>query len=391
MLRTEGPAARVRGSVHSPQYSILRYFLKLGATGFGGPIALAEYMKRDLVERQAWFTQEEYLRGLTLAQLAPGPLATQLAVYLGFIRGGAWGGALAGTCFILPSFLLVLGVAVAYAHFGGLHWVQAGFYGVGAAVIGIIARSAYKLTRSTVGAKRVLWLIFGLMAATTLLTRRENVWLFLVCGFANIAAEAGSGLGLAAFLPWIGWLAPEGGTAASGGLLLKILLFFSKASAFVFGSGLAIVPFLYGGVVKDFHWLTDRQFLDAVAVAMMTPGPVTITAAFIGYLVAGTAGALVACCGNFLPVYFFVVIPASWMSRYGGHPKVRAFVHGVTAAAMGALCGAAFLLARTAVHDWTTAAIALGSLAALIWIRLPEPVLVAIAWALGLLLYPGLR
>jgi len=360
-----------RGSAAPPLSRFLAYFLRLGTFGFGGPIALAAAMERDLVEERGWISAEDYKQGLTLSQLAPGPLAAQLAMYLGYVRGGALGSALVGAAFILPSFLMTVALGAAYVHYGGLRWMQAAFYGVGAAVVGIIARSAWKLTRSAVGGRRLLWAIYAVMAAVTAATRQELVSLILLSGV----------LALFAYAP------PRRLGLRSDALVL--FLFFAKAGAFVFGSGLAIVPFLYGGVVREHRWLTERQFLDAVAVAMITPGPVVITVAFIGYLVSGLAGACLAAAGVFLPPYLFVVIPADWFRRHGSDPRVKAFVDGVTAAAVGALVGAAFVLARGAVRDVPTAAIAAASLLLLTRAKVPEPALVAAAAAAGLALYPG--
>ncbi|MBI4371743.1 MAG: chromate efflux transporter, partial [Elusimicrobia bacterium] len=340
-MTTDAPQAR--GSLRG----LVLYFLKLGAVCFGGPIALIGAMERDLVEERGWISAEDFRLSLALAQLAPGPLAAQTAIGLGYVRGGIWGATLVAVAFILPSFLMVVAIGWAYVRFGGLRWMQALFYGVGAAVIGIIIRSAWKLTTSTIGPRRLLWLIYAAMAAFTAVTRREIGTLFLLSGvlalFVYAPPRAWAGR-LQAAVPWIGLLAPQGMAPASGETLWKIFFFFSKAGAFVFGSGLAIVPFLYGGVVQDYRWLTESQFLDAVAVAMITPGPVVITVAFIGYLVAGLAGACLAALGVFLPVYLFVVIPFPWFKRHGGNPQLKAFVDGVTAAAVGAITGAVFTL-----------------------------------------------
>ncbi|MBI3292808.1 MAG: chromate transporter [Elusimicrobia bacterium] len=377
----------------SSLWQLLFYFLQLGTTGFGGPIALAEYMERDLVEARGWISKTDYVQGLALAELAPGPLAAQLAIYLGYTHSGVLGATLVAITFVLPSFLMVIALAAAYVRFGGLPWVQAVFYGIGAAVMGIIARSAYKLTKRTVGKKPLLWVIFTVMAVVTAVTRSEIVWLFILCGVVSLAVYAPPqwlrNVRSLMVWPWLGLLAPQGQPPASTGTLWTIVTFFAKAGAFVFGSGLAIVPFLYGGVVRDFHWLNERQFLDAVAVAMITPGPVVITAGFIGYLVAGLAGACLAAFGVFFPVYLFVILPAPWYKRHGRNPQLVAFVEGVTAAAVGAITGAVYILAQGAIRDVSTALIALGSLLILIYVKIPEPMLVGIAGIIGLFLYRG--
>ena len=370
---------------------LLAYFAKLGTIGFGGPIALAGAMQRDLVDRKQWISLQEYKEGLALSQLAPGPLAAQLAIYLGWVRFGVPGATLVAFAFITPSLLMVLGLAVLYIRFGGLSWMQGVFYGVGAAVIGVIARSAWKLAKSTLGTKRLSWILFLITAAVTIWTESEIVWLFIGAGLVALAVRAmkhpksvGAASVLIAMPPWL-WSGLGG--VSPDGTVLRIFLYFAEAGAFVFGSGLAIVPFLHGGVVNQFHWLTERQFLDAVAVAMITPGPVVITVAFIGYLVAGAFGGLSAAAGVFLPCYLFVILPAPYFRRVAGNPWIAAFVEGVTAAATGAIAGAAVVLGRRAIIDLPT--IALASVTFLVlWRvrRIPEPVIILVAGIIGWLL-----
>ena len=337
---------------------LVLYFLHLGTTGFGGPIALVGYMQRDLVERRNWISLKDYKEGLALAQLAPGPLAAQLAIYLGWLDHGVLGATLVALAFVLPSFLMVLALSVIYLAYGGLSWMQGAFYGIGAAVIAIIARSAYKLTKSTLGQDRLLWVLFVLSAAVTAWTESELVWLFVLCGVVTLLARTRRLTHTAvAIVPWP-WLISGLHGPADGKTLWAIGYHFAEAGAFIFGSGLAIVPFLHGRVVGDLQWLTERQFLDAVAVAMITPGPVVITVAFIGYLVAGPLGATTAAIGVFLPCYLLVVIPARYFKRAVYDPRVKLFVDGVTVAAAGAIAGAAFVLGRRAIYDGPTLVIA---------------------------------
>ena len=386
-------------SVATPVYSLgqlVRYMLRLGTLGFGGPVALAGYMRRDLVERRGWISESDYKEGLALAQIAPGPLAAQLAIYLGFVHYRILGATLVGFAFVLPSFLMVVALGWAYAHFGGLSWMQAVFYGVGAAVVGIIAMSAYKLTTKTVGKDKLLWAIYLTLTIVTFVTESEIAWLFIAGGVIGWFWRAppkwlhrgGANALAAANLP-----------AASGifssldwPLLAQIGAFFTKAGAFVFGSGLAIVPFLYGGVVTEHHWLNDKQFVDAVAVAMITPGPVVITVGFIGYLVAGLPGAVVAALGTFLPCYLFTVIPAPYFKKYGRLPGVKAFVDGITAAAVGAITGSVIVIAKRSIVDVPTLVIGLVTVA-LLWRfkKLQEPVIVVAAALIGLVAYPLVR
>jgi chromate transporter len=369
---------------------LLRYFLWLGATGFGGPIALVGFMQRDLVEQRRWFTPQEYRDGLALAQLAPGPLAAQLAMYLGWARGGALGAGLVGLAFVAPSFVMVVALALAYLRFGGLGWMQGAFYGIGAAVIAIIARSAVKLTRLTLGSDALLWALCLTSAAVTAWTESEVVWAFLAAGLVAVLARGwprwrSPGVAGLAVLP-AGLLTGLGGPA-TGETLWRIAWYFAEAGGVVFGSGLAIVPFLHGGVVVEFGWLDERQFLDAVAVAMITPGPVVITVGFIGYLVAGPVGAVVAALATFLPCYVFTVLPAPHFQRWSRDRTLRAFVDGVTAAATGAIAGAACVLGRRALVDLPTLAIAVLTWAAAWRLRkVPEPVWILLAGIVGVAL-----
>ena len=382
LAATEAQSEAVPPARILPQ--LVWYFLRLGTWGFGGPIALAAYMQRDLVEEKHWFTRQEYLDGLALAQLAPGPLAAQLAMYLGLLRGGILGASLVAAAFIGPSFLMVLALSFFYVKFGGLPWMQAAFYGVGAAVVAIIARSAIKLVKTAIGKDKLLWAIFLVLLAATAITEREIVWLFLAGGLLSLLVKARPRLS-----PSLSTFAPLMSSSLSAGssLFFQILFFFTKSSLFVFGSGLAIVPFLHGGIVLERHWLTEQQFIDAVAVAMITPGPVVITVGFIGYLVHGWSGAVAAALGVFLPVYLVVVIAGPFYRKFAGNPQLRAFVQGVTAAATGAIAGAIIVLARRSVTDVPTILIATVSLLLLFKWKIPEPLLISAAAIAGLLLH----
>src|SRR5512146_1307113 len=387
-----------------PGYSLWQlvlYALRLGTIGFGGPVALVGYMHRDLVEDRKWIAEADYKEGLTLAQLAPGPLAAQLAIYLGYVHYRTLGATLVGVAFVVPSFLMVVAIGMAYVAYGGIAWMQAVFYGVGAAVIGIIAISAWKLTTKNIGRDRLLWAIYLASAIVTIVTQSETVWLFLGSGVLVWLVRArpwhgfqNSGLHGAALLSVQLPVATTVAGTLDWSVLTQIAVFFAEAGAFVFGSGLAIVPFLYGGVVGEYHWLSDRQFVDAVAVAMLTPGPVVITVGFIGYLVAGFAGAAVAALATFLPCYLFTIIPAPYFKKHGRRPGIVAFVDGVTAAAVGAIAGAVVVLGRRTLLDtsWLPElpkvvlfVITLGVL--LRFKKLPEPVVVLIAGLVGLAIH----
>jgi len=369
-----------------PQVSLAKfslYFLKLGCIGFGGPIALVGYMQKDLVDERKWISQQDYLNGLAFSQLAPGPLAAQLAMYLGFVRAGIPGATLVGAAFILPSFLMVLAIGKAYVSFGGTRIISALFYGIGAAVVAIIAHSAIKLVKTSVRKDKLLWVVFLVLGLSTAITEKEIVWLFLAGGLFVMIARTD-------FSAWqrprtLCFFIPSG--FAIFGTTGPLFLFFLKSSLFVFGSGLAIVPFLHGGVVQEHHWLTETQFLDAVAVAMITPGPVVITVAFIGYLVSGTTGACAAALGVFLPVYLFVVIVGPLYQRFSSNEQIRAFVQGVTAAATGAIAGAVIVLGKHSIQDFWTVGIALVTFLLLLKWKIPEPIIIAVSGLLGIAIH----
>ena len=392
-------------------WQLTLYFLRLGALGFGGPVALVGFMHRDLVEERHWITEADYKEGLALAQIAPGPLAAQLAIYLGYVHYRILGATLAGLAFVLPSFLMVVALGMAYVSYGGLPWMQAVFYGVGAAVLGIMAIGAHKLSTKSIGKDKLLWGIFGVLAAVTIITQSEIAWLFIAAGLlvwvirckpnlkdmlSFVTSKVVLGLIALSVALWMlyenyfGQSAIESNAASlDPGLLTQIGLFFAKAGTFVFGSGLAIVPFLYAGTVTEHHWLTDRQFVDAVAVAMITPGPVVITTGFIGYLVAGLPGAVMAAVATFLPCYLITIVSAPHFKKWGKNPSLIAFVDGITAAAIGAIAGSVVVIAQRSVSDIPTALLAVGA-TALLWKfkKIPEPLLVIGAALIGLAIYP---
>ncbi|TRX20660.1 chromate transporter [Flavobacterium franklandianum] len=372
---------------------LIKYFLKLGTTGFGGPVALVGYMHRDLVEDKKWINDSDFKEGLALSQLAPGPLAAQLGIYIGFVHFGVLGATLSGLAFVLPSFIMVVLLGMAYQAYGGLPWMQAIFYGISAAVIGIIILSSYKLTIKSIGKFEVpsiknnwlLWVFYITATILTVVTQKEEMLLFLALGFIYMIVKAPP--------EWIKRpktasmfiLTTAGFSTIELGKLGDIAWFFTKAGAFVFGSGLAIVPFLHAGVVNEHGWLTENQFVDAVAVAMITPGPVVITVGFIGYLVAGFTGACIAALATFLPCYLFTVIPAPYFKKISQNKSIKAFVDGITAGVIGALMGAVIVIAVRTIVDLPTALIAIGTVLILIYIKkIQEPHIIGIAAVLGI-------
>jgi chromate transporter len=381
---------------------VLGYFLRLGAIGFGGPIATVGYMQRDLVERRAWIDRQDFLDGVALGQTMPGPLAAQVAMWVGYLRRGSLGALAVAAAFIAPSFLLVVAVGALYTGYSGLPVVQALFYGIAPAVMAIITIAAVKLVRMTDRRDWRLWTISALVFGLTAATGSEPVPVIIGAGLLMIILdarpthwwprrnrtkpsdppEARPSRTLPFALP-----ATAVGAVAGGGVLTALGLFFLKTGALVFGSGLAIVPFLRVGVVDQHHWLTQGQFLDAVAMGLITPGPVVITAGFIGYLVAGLPGAIVATVAIFTPIYLAVVVPGRWFIRHRDNRQVKAFVSGATAAAAGALSGAVVVLTRQAVTDPTTTFIAVVTLGVLWRFKIGEPYVVIAAGALGILLH----
>lgn len=370
--------------------ALARYFLVLGTTGFGGPIALVGYMQRDLVEQRGWFAPEEFSRGLALAQLSPGPLAAQLAAYLGWLRGGVQGAALTGVAFVAPSLVMVLAIAALYVRLDTLGWLQPAFAAVGAAVVGILARSAFKLARMTLERDVTLWVIAVGNAIGVLLLQRESLVILAMSGVVALGATSAMMRRSAAIVPL--WVATPPGLAGVvpqllSSPLVQLFEFFAVAGIVVFGSGLAIVPYLFHGVVEQHHWLTERQFLDAIAVSMITPGPVVITVAFIGFLVAGTTGALLSAFAVFLPAWLVVVTFAPHFERIQRDATARRFVAGITAGATGAIGGAAVLLSGRILTSVEAAALAV--VVVLITsrrVRVPEPIAIVGAACAGVVL-----
>lgn len=352
---------------------MLAYFLRLGALGFGGPVALANAMRRDLVDGRAWLTAEEYDDGLALAAACPGPLAYQLAVYCGFIRFGVPGALGVAIAFALPPFVLVVAIAAAYRYFESSKQLHALFYGIAPAIVALIIKACWNLGSRTLKRDARAWGMAVIACAIVIAMERELVWLFIGAGV----------IGIFVFM--------ERPKNAIVSISPQLFLFFFKTGLLVFGSGLVIVPFLKAQVVDQYHWLTMRQFLDSVAVGMISPGPVVITATFVGYLLAGFTGALAATAGIFAPPVLFVLIATPILRRYRSSTIVRGFIRGVGSAVVGVLIATTWLIAKSAIVDWSTLAIALGALIVVLFTKTPEPAVIATAGVIGLLvsLPPG--
>jgi len=372
---------------------LARYFLRLGLLGFGGPVALVGQMEREVVAERGWLSKEQMREAIAVCQSMPGPLAIQVGIYVAYLRGGFWGAWIGGWAFILPNFLIVAALGALYVYLGDLKPVTAIFYGVSPAVIALILHSCYRLAK--LGMEDWLqWIIAAACLVVTVMLQAEVAWLFIGAGivgilyYGNIFRRQPTALALPIVaLPPLAQIAP----VASSSTLGKLLLFFLKAGSLTFGSGLVIVPFLQQGLVEQYNWLDERQFLIAVAVGMISPGPVVITATFVGYLVAGFWGSVVSTVGIFFPSFIFVLVVAPLLVRHGRNPNVKGFVHGAYAAAIGTILGACILLGRIAIGDWLTALIGVASLAVLFRFKVHNAVLIAATALIGLIAYPLLE
>jgi len=371
---------------------LIFYFLKLGATVFGGPLAPLAYIRKDLVDTRHWVSNRDFNVGLSLAQFTPGPLTTQVIMFLGWLHGGVRGATLAGGAYTLPAFLMVIVAADCYLRFAGIPWLQGASYGVRAAVIAIIAQNAFYLCRQTLRHDPLLWFVALVNAALIMWLHTGILLAFLLSGLLV--------LGIRTFLnrettiaisslPMFVWLFNGENGQATSESLGQIAWFFIKAGTIVFGGGLAILPYLQQGVVYDFHWLTEHQFLDAVAVAMVTPGPLLISVAFIGYLIAGLAGAITATIATLLPCYILVITIAPYYHKNSQHPHMISFAKGISSAAIGALAGASVMLAMAAFVDTYVIALSALCLSALVFLRVPGVFLIVLTGGIGVLLKGG--
>src|SRR6266702_1186589 len=375
-----------------PLVELLVYFLRLGLLGFGGPVALVGQMEREVVAERGWLTKEQMREAIAICQSMPGPLAIQVGIYIGYLRGGFCGAWIGGWAFIFPNFVIVAGLGALYVYFGDLKPITGIFYGVSPAVIALILHSCWRLSKLGMEDK-LQWAIAAACLIVTVILQAEVALLFIGAGlvgilyYGNIFRRKPPPLVLqVAALP-LAQVAP----VASGSTLGKLLLFFLKAGSLTFGSGLVIVPFLQQGVVQQYGWLDERQFLIAVAVGMISPGPVVITATFVGYLVAGFWGSLVSTAGIFFPSFILVLVVAPLLARHRENPNVQGFVRGAYAAAIGTILGACILLGRIAIGDWLTIAIGTVSLAVLFRWKVSNPMLIAVTAVVGLIAFPLLQ
>jgi chromate transporter len=375
-----------------PIGELVKYFLRLGLLGFGGPVALVGQMERELVNERKWLTKEQMREAIAICQSLPGPLAIQVGIYISYLRGGFWGAWAGGWAFILPNFVIVAALGALYVHLGDLQPVTAIFYGVSPAVIALILHSCYRLAK--LGMEDWLqWVIAAVCLVVTVILQTEVALVFIVSGivgilyYGNFLRRPPTALSIVIVAPLAAPIAP----VATSSLLGKLLLFFFKAGSLTFGSGLVIVPFLEQGLVQEYGWLDQRQFLVAVAIGMISPGPVVITATFVGYLVAGFWGSLVSTIGIFLPSFLLVLIAAPLLARHRANPNVQGFVKGAYAAAIGTILGACILLGKIAIGDWLTILIGVVSLAVLFRWKVSNPLLIAATAVVGLIAFPLLQ
>jgi chromate transporter len=370
---------------------VVRYFLRLGLLGFGGPVALVGQMERELVVERGWFSKDQMREAIAVCQSLPGPLAIQVGIFLGYLRAGQLGAWAGGWAFILPNFVIVAALGALYVHYGELKPMTAIFYGVSPAVIALILHSSYRLAKLGMEDK-LQWMITIVCFVITVVMQAEVALLFIGAGivgalfYGTLGRRLSRRSRLSAGIPVIA--AGSATTVASASTLGKLLLFFLKAGALTFGSGLVIVPFLQQGVVQQYGWLNERDFLVAVAVGMVSPGPVVITATFVGSLVAGFWGALAATIGIFLPSFILVLVVAPVLARHRTNPNVQGFIKGAYAAAIGPILGACVLLGRIAIGDWFTALVAIVSLATLFRWKISNPLLVGATAVAGLIAFP---
>ncbi len=358
-------------------------FLRLGATAFGGPAAHIALMQHEFVRRRGWLTDGEFLDLVGAASLIPGPSSTEVAIYLGYRRAGLAGLALAGTCFILPAALIVTAIAWAYVRFGTLPAAGGLLHGIEPVVVAVIAQALWTFGRTAL--KSWLLAVVGAAALALHLSGTNPVLLLAAAGAIAAAARA-RGAVLPAFAAPLSLMA-TGATPVAGDVSLgKLLLVFLKAGSVVFGSGYVLLAFLRGDLVERLGWLTESRLVDAVAIGQMTPGPVFTTATFVGYVLHGTSGAVVATLGIFLPSFILVAVSGPFIPRLRRSAIAGAFLDGVNVASLALMAAVSFQLGRAAVIDVPTALIALGSLVLLLRFRVNSTWLVLGGAVVGLFL-----
>ena len=356
-----------------PARDVAFFFLRLGLTAFGGPAAHIAMMEQEVVRRRAWLSREEFLDLLGAANLIPGPSSTELAIFIGYRRAGWVGLLLGGACFILPAALIVGGCAWAYVRFGALPQVASLLYGVKPVVIAIVFQALLGLGRSAVKSWGLGAIAFGATVASVL---GVDALVVLTAGgalamIAKAVPERGGLRGVAVpALSTLGSAATPAAAAVASASLLGLFMVFLKVGAVLFGSGYVLLAFLRADLVDHLHWLTESQLLDAVAVGQVTPGPVFTTATFIGYVLHGATGALVATFGIFLPSFILVAVAGPLVRRVRRSRMAGAFLDGVNVASLALMATVTWHLGRSALTDLLTLAIAGSSALLLLKLRL---------------------
>ncbi len=369
-------------------------FLKLGTIAFGGPAAHIAMMNEEFVTRRRWLDRQTFLDLLGATNLIPGPNSTELAIHIGYARAGWRGLIVAGSCFILPAMLIVWALAALYARYQTVP--QAGWllYGIKPVIIAIVAQALWGLRKSAI--KGVPTAVAGAAVVGLSFLGVHEILLLLLAGLAvMLAANRGrvGGAGAAVALPVPGLLAlgPESAAAMATGAVAaaptwaKVFWFFLKIGSVLYGSGYVLLAFLQKDLVERWHWLSPQELLDAVAIGQFTPGPVFTTATFVGYLLAGSPGAIVATIGIFLPAFLLVAAVNPWVPRLRRSPWAAGFLDGVNAASLGLMAVVTWDLGRAALTDWLTVALALAALAAVLRYKVNSAWLVAVGGAVGLL------
>ena len=334
-------------------------FLRLGTIGFGGPAAHIAMMEEEAVKRRKWLTHEQFLDLLGATNLIPGPNSTEMAIHVGYVKAGWRGLAVAGSCFIFPAVVITLLLAYLYVHFGTVPQLAAFMFGIRAAIIAVILAAVFRLSRSMF--KKRFLVIIGVAVTILSLFRLDEIALLFGAGILSIVWEHRKRIwqkALSVFnanvLPvFVMFFSPLGNEANAS--LTSLGLFFLKIGAILYGSGYVLVAFLQGGLVESYHWLTQQQLLDAIAIGQFTPGPILSTATFIGYVLLGFPGAAVATIGVFLPSFIFVMLSSPLIPKLRNSPMARSFLDGVNAAALGLMLAVCFSLgfaSLTSVAGW---------------------------------------
>jgi len=369
----------------SPLREVVSVFLRLGVVAFGGPAAHIAMMREELVRRRRWVSDAQFIDLLGITNLIPGPNSTEMAIHLGYLRAGVWGLVLGGVCFIVPAMLIVMALAWAYVRWGALPVATGVLYGVKPVVIAIVLQAMWGLARTAVRGP-LLAGAFVVAAALALAGVHELLVLFGAGGVAALVAPRRRAVaGAVAALAWATPARVMAAAAVAGGVTLGTMtLVFLKIGAVLYGSGYVLLAFLRADFVERLGWLTDRQLLDAVAVGQVTPGPVFTTATFIGFLLAGWTGAVLATVAIFLPSFVFVAASRPLLPRLRGSRRAAAFLDGVNVAALGLMAAVTWQLGRAAVVDPLTAALALAAAVLLVRTRVNSVWLLAGGGALGL-------